>query len=92
MKAANTTIMISAAVVITRAVLATPSSTTLLGSWPVSPLLTDAGHEEDFVVHGEPEEDREHQHRHEADTMGIVLASPTRLTPQPHWNSATTTP
>ena len=64
-KARNTLIMISAADVITLAVVARPSTTLRVAVTGPLELLTDPGQEEHLVVHREPEEDGEHDHRDE---------------------------
>jgi hypothetical protein len=54
----------SAAEVITRPVVARPSTAASCGS-PCSLYIADVAHEEDLVVHRETEQDREHHQRHE---------------------------
>ena len=56
--------MIVAAAVITRPVVATPSTTAREASRRLHPLLVDARDEEHLVVHREAEDDREQDHRH----------------------------
>ena len=65
MKAAKTVPMMIAAATMTRPIAAMPCSTASPGLQPVDVLLADAAHEEDHVVHREPEEDRERDRRHE---------------------------
>ena len=66
-KLRNTEIMMSAAEVMTRAVVVMPTITDSVLSSAVDVLLADAAEEEHLVVHREPEQDREHEHRDEAD-------------------------
>ena len=91
-KAPNTLIMISAAEVITRAVLDRPLTT---ASW-LSPLadvlLADAGQEEHLVVHREAEEDGEHDQWEERVDRHRGVQPDELDAPQPHWNTATSTP
>ena len=65
MNAANTVPMISAAATMTRPIAAIPCSTASRVLQSVDVLLADAAHQEDHVVHGEPEDDREGDRRHE---------------------------
>ena len=67
MKLAKTLTMISAAEVITRALVARPVDHRLVVVLVSPVVLADPGEQEHLVVHREPEEDREHQQRHEAD-------------------------
>ena len=54
-------------------------------------LLADAAHEEDHVVHREPEEDREGDRRHERlDRAGPV--EPERSSRWPSWKTSVSTP
>ena len=57
--------MIDAAAVITRPVVCSPRATEPRRVVRVLPLLVHARDQEDLVVHAQPEDDREHQHRHE---------------------------
>ena len=91
-KAANTLIMMSAADVITRAVAASPSTTLLVAVAGAHELLTHPAEQEHLVVHRQPEQDGEHDHRQErADRHGRARRRSGSL-PQPHWKTATTTP
>ena len=54
-------------------------------------LLPHAGEEEDLVVHREAEDDGEQHHRRPR-LDRPARPRPIRLPPQPHWNTATTTP
>ena len=65
MKAAKTVPMITAAATTTRPIAAIPCSTASRVVQAVDVLLADAAHEEDHVVHREPEEDREGDRGHE---------------------------
>ena len=71
-KVRKTTTMIAAAAVITRAVFARPSATPP-GVAVLQVLLADPRDQEDLVVHREPEEDREHHHRHERRDRHLVV-------------------
>ena len=55
------------------------------------PILAHPREQEDLVVHGEPEQDREQERR---DPVGDVpeMVEPSRLSAQPHWKTATITP
>ena len=61
MKLPNTTTMMAAAAVITRAVAARPSATEVRLS-RFGPLLADAGEQEHLVVHRQAEDDGEQHH------------------------------
>ena len=65
-KLEKTHTMISAADVITRPVEARPSTTARVGSFGLLVVLLDLCHQEHLVVHGQAEEDREHEQRHVA--------------------------
>ena len=55
-------------------------------------LLADPGQEEHLVVHREPEEDGEHDQRQERVDRHRAVQPDERSSPQPHWNTATSTP
>ena len=75
MNAAKTVPMISAAATTTRPIAAMPCSTAVARLQAVDVLLPDAAHEEDHVVHREPEQDREGDRWHEGlDRPGLVEA------------------
>ena len=65
MKAANTATMIAAAAVMTRPVPARPSSDRAAVVAGAQPGLAHPADQEDLVVHRQPEQHREHQHRDE---------------------------
>ena len=83
--------MMSAAEVITRAVAAM-AVTTLPWASPVATYSSsDAGEQEHLVVHGQAEEDGEHQQGHEGHDRHRGLEAHQALGPA-HWKMATTTP
>ena len=65
MKAPNTKIMMVAAAMMTRPVVAWPGADGLVVVAGGGPLLADPGDQEHLVVHGQAEQDREHQHGQE---------------------------
>ena len=74
MNAEKTVPMIRAAATMTRPIAAIPCSTAARRQ-AVHVLLPDAAHQEDHVVHEEPEEDRKGDGRHERlDRAGLVQA------------------
>ena len=77
-KLPKTQTMIAAAAVITRAVSARPSATAVALSRGAVVLLADAGQQEHLVVHRQPEDDGEQQHRRPR-LDGPSLPTPMRL-------------
>ena len=71
--------MISAAEVITRPVVARPVDHRLVRVVGLLVGLAHVAHEEDLVVHREPEQDREHHQRHEARRSARSSSSPTSV-------------
>ncbi len=75
MNAAKTVPMMTAAATTTRPIAAMPCSTASARPQPVDVLFPDAAHQEDHVVHREPEQDREGDRRDERlDRPGPVEA------------------
>ena len=83
--------MISPAVRMTLAIRDRPCATLSLGRVALEVRLPDPREQEDVVVHGQPEQDREHHQRDERDDRRALVA-PSSDAPQPHWKTATTTP
>ena len=88
----NTQIMMAAAAVMTRAVLASPSATAQVLSPRPPPLLPDPRQQEHLVVHRQPEQDGEHHERDPRVDRARCGRSPKNDPSQPHWNTATITP
>ena len=73
----------SAALVITRAVVEMPADHALDVLAGLQVLLADAREQEDLVVHRQPEQDREHHHRHEADDRDQLVDAEQAAAPSP---------
>ena len=73
--------MISAAEVMTRPVRARPSITACVVVARSLPGLLDVRHQEDLVVHRQPEQDREHHQRHVADDRHRAVEADERRAP-----------
>ena len=80
-----------AAVVMIRPVPGKPERDRIVVAAPAVPGTPVPGEPEHLVVHGEPEQDREHERGH---PVGDVpkMVEPQALSAQPHWNAATMTP
>ena len=90
-KTANTATMISAALVIVAALRAQPLGHGGLGVTRRVVALADAREQEDLVVHGEPEDDRQEQRRRHGVDVAERLVAGDRVE-RSHWKTATSTP
>jgi hypothetical protein len=75
--------MINAAEVITRAVAAKPVHDALVAVAGAHVVLTDPAQQEDLVVHRQPEEDGEHDHRQERADRHVVVDTEQTAAPSP---------